>query len=78
MDLNRFPISLMLVALQVQFVCKSKIELMIIICSRSTRAYISNFYEIIMSLDYSQNPQRKLVIFNLYLTKDYIEVLLFF
>jgi hypothetical protein len=31
-----------------------------------------------MSLDYSQNPHRKLVIFNLYLTKDYIEVLLFF
>jgi hypothetical protein len=27
MDLNRFPIPLILVALQVQYVCRSKIEL---------------------------------------------------
>jgi hypothetical protein len=39
--------------------------------------YILSLFEIITSFDHFQNPQRKFVVLYLYMTKDYIEVLLF-
>jgi hypothetical protein len=78
MDLNRFPILLTPVVLQVQFVCRPKTELRNIIVQDRGECTYQAFFEIIISFDCFQNPQQKLVILYLYLREDYIEDLLFF
>jgi hypothetical protein len=77
MDLKCFSISLMPMALQVQFVCRSKTELRnVIVRDRGERIYKKNLRSS-FTLIIPKILNGNLWFFNLYLTEDYIEVLLF-
>jgi hypothetical protein len=67
MNLNRFPIPLTPMALQTQFVCRSKTELKnTIVQDRGERTY-QVFFDIITPFYYFQNLQRKFVVLYLYM-----------